>query len=110
MHQPVSYFYHKHIFLCTNLKAVGKTCCATTGGEPFFDYFKQKLVHLGLFGPGKVRLSKSGCLGRCSQGPCMVIYPDGIWYRYNQTTDLDVIIDTHLINHQLATHLMIDQS
>lgn len=99
--------YNKHIFLCTNQKAAGKTCCANSGGEPFFDYMKAKLLELELHGPGKIRISKSGCLGRCSLGPCVVIYPEGVWYSYATRADLDEIIDRHLIAGEQVTRLLI---
>lgn len=99
--------YTKHVFLCTNQKAAGKQCCANTGGELFFDYLKTKLLELGLHGPGKIRVSKSACLGRCSVGPCIVIYPDGVWYNYVTMTDIDEIIDNHLIAGHPVERLLI---
>jgi (2Fe-2S) ferredoxin len=99
--------YCKHIFLCTNQKIAGKPCCANTGGEPFFDYMKTKLLELGLHGPGKVRVSKSGCLGRCSEGPCIVIYPEGIWYTYATMGDIDEIIERHLVAGDRVKRLLI---
>lgn len=96
------------MFVCTNQKAAGKQCCANTGGEPFFDYLRAKLLELELFGPGKVRVSKSGCLGRCSLGPCIVVYPEGVWYRYASNEDIDAIIESHLINNKILPHLLID--
>lgn len=98
----------KHIFLCTNQKALGKPCCANSGGEEFFTYMKSRLVALGLHGPGKIRISKSGCLGRCALGPCLVIYPEGIWYTYSSFTDIDAIINAHLVSGVVADELTID--
>lgn len=100
--------YIKHVFLCTNQKAAGKKCCADAGGEIYFDYIKSKLLELDLHGPGKIRVSKSGCLGRCSLGPCIVIYPESIWYTYSSFADLDEIIDKHLINNNTVEHLLIE--
>ncbi len=100
-------YYSKHIFLCTNRKAAGKKCCADSGGEPFFDYMKSKLLELGLHGPGKIRVSKSACLGRCSEGPCIVIYPEGIWYTYTSIADIDEIIDSYLIAGEPVARLLI---
>lgn len=99
--------YTKHVFLCVNQKAAGKVCCANTGGELFFDYLKTKLLELGLHGPGKIRVSKSACLGRCSLGPCIVIYPEGVWYTYANTADIDEIIDSHLVAGGIVNRLLI---
>jgi (2Fe-2S) ferredoxin len=85
----------------------GKQCCANSGGEPFFEHMKAKLLEQGLHGPGKIRISKSGCLGRCSLGPCIVIYPEGVWYTYATMADIDEIIDSHLIAGEEVTRLLI---
>lgn len=100
--------YTKHVFLCTNQKGPGKICCSNSGGEAYFDYLKKKLLELGLHGPQKIRVSKSGCLGRCSEGPCIVIYPEGVWYRYSSYTDIDTIIQTHLIENQAVEGLLLE--
>lgn len=99
--------YKKHLFICTNQKKDGKVCCANKGGVPYFEYLKTKLKSLGLHGPGKIRVSQSGCLGRCGEGPCIVIYPEGIWYTYETFADLDEIISTHLIEGHLVHRLQI---
>jgi len=54
---------------------------------------KARAKELGL---GKVRVNASGCLDRCELGPTMVIYPEGIWYRYETRADVDEILDVHI--------------
>lgn len=100
--------YTKHIFICTNQKAPGKQCCANSGGEEYFDFMKAKLLELDLHGPGKIRVSKSGCLGRCSSGPCIVIYPEGVWYTYSSFSDIEQIIRSHLIDGEIVEQLLLD--
>lgn len=101
--------YTKHVFICTNQKAPGKQCCANSGGEEFFDFMKSKLLEFGLHGPGKIRVSKSGCLGRCSSGPCIVIYPEGVWYTYSSFEDIEQIIKYHLIDGEIVEPLLLDR-
>jgi (2Fe-2S) ferredoxin len=43
-------------------------------------------------GPNKIRVSASGCLGRCKLGPCVVIYPENKWFTYQNRSDVDRII------------------
>ncbi len=100
-------YYSKHIFICTNQKPAGKQCCANTGGELFFDYLKTSLLEKELHGPGKIRLSKSACLGRCSAGPCIVIYPEAIWYTYNCFKDIDDIVEQYLLKAETVERLII---
>lgn len=104
----MSNYYTKHVMLCTNQKPAGKQCCADSGGEAFFTYMKSQVVELGLHGAGKIRVSKSGCLGRCGTGPCLVIYPEGVWYSYATFADIDEIIASHLISGIIAQRLVID--
>lgn len=101
-------YYTKHIFLCTNQKPAGKKCCANAGGEEYLEYLKTRLLELDSHGPGKFRISKSGCLGRCSSGPCLVVYPEGVWYTYSSTDDIEDIIQSHLLNGQIVEKLLIE--
>ncbi|HRD69138.1 MAG TPA: (2Fe-2S) ferredoxin domain-containing protein [Legionella sp.] len=101
-------YYAKHVLLCTNQKPAGKQCCANSGGEEFFSYMKTRLLELEMHGPGKIRVSKSGCLGRCSSGPCIVIYPEGVWYTYSSYEDIDFIIRQHIVEGKIVDALLID--
>ena len=103
-------YYNQHIFICTNQKAPGKVCCANQGGSLFFSYLKEKLRALDLHGLGKIRVSQSGCLGRCDLGPCLVIYPEGRWYQYHDFNDIDEIIESDLINHTVVSRLLLTQN
>lgn len=101
-------YYEKHIFFCTNQKAQGKQCCAISGGEEFMAYMKDKLLELNMHGHGAIRISKAGCLGRCSSGPCLVIYPEAVWYTYSSFADIDDIINSHLLSGVEVKQLLLD--
>ncbi len=70
-------------------------------------YAKKRIGELSLSGAGKVRINQSGCLDRCDEGPCIVVYPEGIWYTYVDETDIDEIIDEHLKNGRVVERLKI---
>jgi|TARA_Y100000310_G_C20643226_1_gene795131 (2Fe-2S) ferredoxin len=55
----------------------------------------------------RLRINKSGCLGRCEFGPVMVIYPEGTWYHYRSREDIDEILDTHVINARPVERLLL---
>ncbi len=99
--------YDRHVFLCTNQKEAGKTCCGNRGGKIFFEYLKNQLKTLDLCGPGKIRVSQSGCLGRCALGPCIVIYPEGRWYSYESFNDINDIIQQDFCRGELVERLLI---
>ncbi len=68
------------------------------------DYLKARAKELGL---GDVRINSAGCLDRCELGPTMVIYPEGVWYHYRTTEDLDEILETHLVRGRRVERLML---
>lgn len=55
--------------------------------------------------PGSVRVNKAGCLGRCDDGPVIVVYPDNVWYTYIDKEDIDEIIDSHLVHGRVVQRL-----
>jgi len=59
---------------------------------------------------GGVRVNKAGCLNRCAGGPIAVVYPEGVWYTYWDLTDIDEIVDSHLLNGVVVSRLVTDQS
>ncbi|HTJ95727.1 MAG TPA: (2Fe-2S) ferredoxin domain-containing protein [Pararobbsia sp.] len=102
------YFEH-HVFFCLNKRDSGdRPSCANCGSEKMQEYAKKRVKQLGLAGPGKVRINKSGCLDRCEEGPVVVIYPKGTWYTYVDETDIDEIIETHLVGGKVVERLLLD--
>lgn len=99
-------FYQKHVFFCLNQKPDGKKCCVQGDAEAMAIHMADRLKEMDQFGPGKIRVSKAGCLGRCGCGPNIVIYPESVWYRYNEQADIDRIIEQHLIGGQLVEDLL----
>jgi len=70
-------------------------------------YAKERVKQLGINGAGKVRINKAGCLDRCADGPCLVIYPEGVWYTYVDQRDIDEIIDLHLLGGKVVERLLL---
>jgi (2Fe-2S) ferredoxin len=103
-------YYQKHLFFCVNQRADGRNCCNNAGATAICAFTKQRLKALNLFGPGKIRASHSGCLGRCALGPSLVVYPDGIWYRYTSEQDIEEIIQSHLIKGIPVKHLLMQEA
>jgi (2Fe-2S) ferredoxin len=100
-------YYQKQIFFCHNLRQNGKRCCAQADADLFFEYMKKSLKKRDLHGIAKFRACTSSCLGRCDEGPVLVIYPEGIWYSYKTYTDIDEIIEQHLLQDIVVTRLQI---
>ena len=98
-------YFQKHVFICTNQRDAGEQCCHATGGAEAFAYAKDRIGALKKNGPGAIRINKAGCLGRCDQGPVMVVYPEETWYSFIDNEDLEEIIQEHLVNDRVVERL-----
>ena len=100
-------YYQYHVFFCTNQREDGSACCQRFDAKGMRDYAKQRSKELGIAGAGGVRINTAGCLDRCSEGPVLVVYPEGVWYSYLDRQDIDEIIQEHLLNGRVVERLKI---
>lgn len=93
-----------HVFCCTNQRPPDHKLgsCGDKGGERLRNYMKRRAKELGL---EDVRINGAGCLGRCAEGPAMVIYPEGVWYTVRSEADIDEILARHLQNGERVERL-----
>ncbi|HET6574761.1 MAG TPA: hypothetical protein VFG68_14245 [Fimbriiglobus sp.] len=90
--------YHRHVFLC-----IGGTCCPSKVGEEAWEALKKELKDRDLT-PGTdasaVYRTKVGCLRVCTDGPILVVYPEGTYY-FGMTADrIPEFVQKHLIDGQ----------
>jgi (2Fe-2S) ferredoxin len=101
-------YYRRHLFFCTNDRADGSACCARFNAQAMRDYAKQRTKELGVAGrEGCVRVNSAGCLNRCAEGPVLVVYPEAVWYSYVDQTDIDEIIERHVLKGEVVERLKI---
>lgn len=100
-------YFKRHIFFCLNQREAGQTCCAQHDASAAFEHCKARVKAAGQAGPGALRVNKAGCLDRCAAGPVAVVYPEGVWYTYVDTSDIDEIVDRHLLGGQVVERLRI---
>jgi len=98
-------FYKHHVFFCCNQRDDGRPSCNDHGTQAVRDYAKAKIKKLGLSGRGKVRVNQAGCLDRCEEGPVLVVYPEETWYTFVDESDVDEIIQKHLIEGEVVERL-----
>jgi len=67
--------------------------------------FKEEIRKRGL--DLEIRAQKAGCLDVCAQGIAMVIYPEGVWYGRVTKSDINEIIDSHLLGDRPVKRLQI---
>ena len=99
--------YKRHVFACATQRPPQhpKGSCGANGAMPLWERLGNRIETAGL--GGEVGFTVSGCLGFCSAGPLMVIYPEGVWYRPQNEADIDTIVDKHLQQDDLAEELVV---
>jgi (2Fe-2S) ferredoxin len=85
--------YVRHVFLCT-----GPTCCTPETGQAAWEKLKQTLKDEKLTaGPNACYRTKVGCLRICTDGPTMVVYPEGTWYHGMTAERIPLFVRQHLV-------------
>ena len=82
--------FEKYILVCENQRETGD-CCGVPG-ERVRALLKEKVQKLGL--NRRIRVSRTGCLDECSEGPNVLIVPDYIWFKHVREDDVDKIIQS----------------
>ena len=102
-------YYQRHVFFCVNDRGPDsdRPSCNGCGSVKMRNYAKNRVKELGESGAGKIRVNQAGCLDRCEEGPVCVVYPEGIWYTYVDESDVDEIIESHLLNGNPVQRLRI---
>lgn len=98
-------FYACHLFVCTNHRDSGTSCAAAGADAGVIARLKQGVARLDCADGRPSRVSQSGCLGRCKDGPVLVVYPQASWYRYKNGSDIDEIVSSHMTKGESLARL-----
>lgn len=98
--------YRCHLFWCGHERDDDtKPSCARRGSWDIGTELKKAMRERGL--RDQVAVTKSGCLGQCSVGPAMLVYPEGVWYSVPTLEDAMEILDKHLDKGEIVERLVI---
>lgn len=97
----------KHVFVCSQARPPGhpRGSCAEKGCREVLDEFLFQLQQRQ--SNGQVAITATGCLGPCSTGTNVLIYPEGVMYGGVRKEDVAAIFDEHLLGNQPLERLKV---
>ncbi|MBR1919408.1 MAG: NADH-quinone oxidoreductase subunit NuoF [Spirochaetales bacterium] len=82
----------------------GGTGCLSSNSAEIIEKF-EKLIKKNKVGD-RISINKVGCLGFCSQGPFVKIYPEDTLYRMVSVDDVDEIFEKDILNNEIVERLL----
>jgi NADH-quinone oxidoreductase subunit F/NADP-reducing hydrogenase subunit HndC len=87
-----------HVLCC------GGTGCSSSGSKEIIPAMREKLQARGM--ESEIKVVETGCHGLCELGPLVIVYPEGVFYIRVQMSDVDEIIENHLIKGRVVERLL----
>ncbi len=102
----------RHLLLCSD--QTKPKCCTKEASLASWNYLKSRLKELKLDRPTADRpncifRTKANCLRVCSEGPILLVYPDGTWYKNVTPEAIEKIIQEHLIGNRVVAEYVFYQ-
>ena len=88
----------RHLLLC------GGVPCVSLGCQKVRNAVSQELEANGY--KDKIKMLETGCIGNCTLGPSLIIYPEGVIYQRLTPENAREIVEEHILQGQLVEHLL----
>ena len=96
--------YRSYVMVCG-----GPNCTMTASKQDrLADEFEVQIKMAGL--RKEVQVMRGGCLGLCTSGPNVAIFPEGTIYSHVHTQDVAEIVSEHLLKGSRVTRLLYDEN
>ncbi|MCH8980432.1 (2Fe-2S) ferredoxin domain-containing protein [candidate division KSB1 bacterium] len=97
--------FRQHFFVCTNARPpFAKPSCGPQNSNQILMLLQAEVEKRGLL--NEVKITGCDCLGPCEEGPIMVVYPEGTWYKKVTTDDVSEIVETHIMQSNPVSRLI----
>ncbi|MFP5212812.1 MAG: (2Fe-2S) ferredoxin domain-containing protein [Acidobacteriota bacterium] len=93
-----------HLLVCASFRGTeAKGKCIKKDSMQLISYIEEEITDRGL----NAMVSSTGCLKLCEEGPVMIVYPQGYWYRgVSDEAVVDDILDALEEGKPAAEHLL----
>lgn len=97
----------KHVLVCTQSRPPGhpRGSCGQHGCAEVFNSFLGEFQSRNLW--ASFAVTNTGCLGTCSLGTAVLVYPEGVMYGGVKPADVKTIIDEHLLKDEPVERLKV---
>jgi NADH:ubiquinone oxidoreductase subunit F (NADH-binding)/(2Fe-2S) ferredoxin/Pyruvate/2-oxoacid:ferredoxin oxidoreductase delta subunit len=87
-------FYRSHVLVCVDPE------CLARGAHAVIDALQDELVSAGLI--DEVQVLETSRIGNCSEGPEMMVYPEGVHYVGLNADDIPYLVNEHFLKGRIV--------
>ena len=99
-----------HILVCNNNRPwnVPGGACYHRRGQEVYEKFLELIEEQKL--TDKMLISTISCLGLCSQGPIVIVYPENVWYaKVCPDHGVKKIFEEHILGGKIVSDLLLSE-
>jgi NADP-reducing hydrogenase subunit HndC len=93
-------YFRSHILVCVDPE------CLEKGAHEVMDAIQDELVSEGLI--DEVQVLETSRIGDCSQGPELMVYPEGVHYGGLTVDDVPFLVEEHFLKGRVAKKFVIE--
>src|SRR5512145_1250389 len=86
--------YRSHVLVCADPE------CLKKGAHAVMDALQDELVAQGLI--DEVQVLETSRIGGCSEGPEMMVYPEGVHYIDLTADDMPYVVEEHFLKGRIV--------
>jgi NADH:ubiquinone oxidoreductase subunit F (NADH-binding)/(2Fe-2S) ferredoxin/Pyruvate/2-oxoacid:ferredoxin oxidoreductase delta subunit len=94
-------YFRSHVLVCVDPE------CLRHGAHEVMDAFQDELVAQGLI--DEVQVLETSRIGACSQGPELMVYPEGVHYVGMTVDDVPFIVEEHFLKGRIAKKFVLEE-
>ena len=94
-------YFRSHVLVCVDPE------CLSKGAHEVMDAFQDELVAEGLI--DEVQVLETSRIGGCSNGPEMMVYPEGVHYSGLTVDDIPYLVEEHFLKGRIAKKFQVSE-